>query len=306
VSAALPVRVTRMLRSRLTHLVTAVTAVVSLLALCLLASATPATSSGYIAKLNNTANSVTTAQYFSCAAAAAGDKLASTAIFQWYLNDATTLGTAADSSGNADTGAYKGLSTTSSTATPIACPRDGGSAYVLNGSSNFLVSAKTSANPTAYSVEVWFKTSVAGGKLIGLGNDNALVLPTTSGTYDRHLYIDTAGKIEFGSYNSASSSPFQVLVTPTVVTDNAWHHVVGTQSTTAGMTLYLDGTPVASNAAYTAAQTNTGYWRVGYDALSGWPNAPSNLYFTGQMRFAAAYASVLTAAQVKSDWAAGR
>lgn len=290
---------TRLLRSRVTHLVSAGIALSSLLALSLLASAAPATSSGYIAKLNNSADSVTTAQYFTCAAAAAGDRAVSTAIFQYALNDGPLYLTAADASSAGNPGGYRALlAQSSSTATPLACSRDGGAAFVFNGTSTYISTTNTSASPANYSVELWFKTTVAAGKLIGLGSSQT----GSSGTYDRHLYIDSTGRVAFGAYNGAT----QVIVTPTVVTDGKWHHVVGTQSSTGGMILYLDGSQVAINTTYLTAQANTGYWRLGYDNLAGWPNPPTSYYFNGQMRYAAAYSTVLTPTQVKQDWAAGQ
>ncbi len=47
------------------------------------------------------------------------------------------------------------------------------------------------------------------------------------------------------------------------MTDGKWHHVVVTMSAATGMKHYLDGALVASNAAYAAAESSTGYWRVG-------------------------------------------
>ncbi|WP_164076131.1 LamG domain-containing protein, partial [Stenotrophomonas maltophilia] len=63
--------------------------------------------------------------------------------------------------------------------------------------------------------------------------------------------------------------------------DNKWHHVVSTLSP-AGMVLYVDGKVVAQDASVVSAQDNyLGYWRVGYDSLSGWPNAPTSASFAG-------------------------
>ena len=278
----------------------------ALVGLCLIGLAVPSTSSAYIAKITNSTNTAAAATYFTCAAAENADR-SNGAIFQWYLDEASNSTTAADHSNNgilgalgigSDTGTYRGTMTTATTPAPLACPRDTGGAYVLNGTSSYVSSNFTSANPTAYSVEVWFKTTVAGGKLIGLGN----VQIGASSQYDRHLYIDSTGKLVFGSYNNG----FQTISTTGNVTDGKWHHAVGTQSTTGGMILYLDGSVAATAPAFTVSQVTTGYWHVGYDSLSGWPNAPANLFFTGQMRFAAAYSVVLTPTQVKNHWAAGQ
>ena len=293
---------TRALRSRAAHLVTAAVAVSALLALCLLASATPSTSSGYIAKLNNSANSVATASR-TCVNAAAIDRTAGAAYFQYALNDSPLgigiFGTSPDASGSGNTGLYRSVLNTYSNTTPIACSRDGGSALNFNGVGTYLSSTNTVASPANYTISVWFKATAVGGKLIGLGN----AATGASGSYDRHLYIDSTGKLVFGSYTTTT----QTISSPASVVDSAWHLAVGTQSsaTGGGMTLYLDGVQVAQNTTFTGSQAFTGYWRIGYDNLSGWPNAPTNQFFTGQMRYVAAYGYVLTAAQIKNDYLAG-
>lgn len=270
-------------------------AAAGVVALVVLVGSIPATSSGYLAQITNSTDTGATAQYFSCTAAEAADK--ASAYFQYYLNEASGSTTALDSSTGADTGTYRG-SMTSSTSTPLACSRDTGGAYVLNGTTSYISTAKSFTNPTTFSVEVWFKTTVAAGKLIGWGSAQTGL----SGQYDRHLYIETTGKLDFGTYNGS----VQVLSTPSTVTDGKWHHAVGTMSGATGMKLYLDGALVASNAAYTTAENSTGYWRVGYDNINGWPNSGSQYFFSGQLRYAAAYSVVLSATQVLNHYAAGQ
>jgi hypothetical protein len=72
------------------------------------------------------------------------------------------------------------------------------------------------------------------------------------------------------------------------------------------MRLYLDGKLVGSDATTTAAETtSTGYWRIGYDTIgSSWTKAPASAYFSGRMRYAAVYTSVLTATQIQNHAAA--
>lgn len=258
-------------------------------------AATPTTSAAYIARITNPANTLATAPYFTCAAAAASDR--TRGYFQYALNETSRSTTAADSSTAANPGTYRGTMATSSAAL-LGCPRDARAAYVLDGSSSYVSSAKSYANPTAFSIEVWFQTTVAGGKLIGFGNAQT----GSSGNYDRHLYVETTGKLDFGTYNGR----IQVISTPGSVTDGRWHHAVGTMSASTGMRLYLDGSLVASNTTFTTPQNYTGYWRVGYDNLNGWRNQGSRYYYTGQLRYAAAYSVVLTPAQVQQRWAAGQ
>lgn len=127
----------------------------------------------------------------------------------------------------------------------------------------------------------------------------------TSGSYDRHLYMDGNGRISFGVYNGGHIA----LSSAAGLNNNQWHMAVGTQSAS-GMVLYIDGVPVASNT-NTAAETQAGWWRAGCGNLSGWgavwggannPGTDSavlqNRVFAASLDEIAVYATALTAQQV--------
>lgn len=270
-------------------------AIVALLAVCVTAESVPSSTAGYFARVTNGTNTSATAPYFKCTDAEAADK--ANALFQYYLNEASGSMTAVDSDGKAANGMYLGSMTTSTTA-PIACSRDTAGAYVLNGTSSFVATPTSYVNPTTFSEEVWFKTTVAGGLLIGFGSNQMLA----SGQHDRQIYLNTTGQLVFGSYNGTT----QVVTSPKAYNDGKWHHVASTMSAATGMRLYADGALVASNAAYTAPENYTGYFRVGFDTTSGWPGTSANYYFTGSMRYAAVYSTVLTSQQVSNHFAAGQ
>lgn len=253
------------------------------------------TRSAFSAVVANSGNSAATAPYFTCSAAVGADT--ANALFAYRLGEASGATTAADWSGKGLNGTYQGAMT-ASTPSPNACPRDTGSSYVLNGSTSFVSTPRSYANPTTFSEEVWFRTTVAGGMLVGFGSNQS----ATSGQHDRQIYINTAGQLVFGTYNGTT----QVVTSPKAYTDGAWHHVVATMSASTGMRLYADGALVASNTAFTAPENYTGYFRIGYDTVSGWPGQPSNFAFTGSMRYAAVYSTVLSVTQVANHAAAGR
>ncbi|MGN8048218.1 LamG domain-containing protein [Curtobacterium sp. 22159] len=253
------------------------------------------TLSAYSAAVTNSSNSAATAPYFTCSGAVGADT--ANALFAYRLGEASGSTTATDWSGKGLNGTYQG-SMTAATPSPNACPRDAGSSYVLNGSTSFVSTPRSYTNPSTFSEEVWFKTTVAGGMLIGFGSNQV----ATSGQHDRQIYLNTSGQLVFGAYNGTT----QVVTSPNTYTDGAWHHVVATLSASTGMRLYVDGSLVASNASYTAAENFTGYFRIGYDTISGWPGQPSNFAFTGSMRYAAVYSTVLSATQVANHAAAGR
>ena len=266
----------------------------ALLALAGIAVATPGAFGGYSAVIRNSVDTAGTANYFQCSSALSADSAA--ALLQWPLSDASGSTSAADVSGKGHPGTYSGTMT-ASTPTPVACPRDPGSAWLLDGSAQTALYPTQLTGPNTFSIEIWFRTTVAGGKLIGFGTTTG-----QSAQYDRHLYLDRNGAVVFGVYANAIRT---LQTSGTNYADGRWHSAVGTLSS-AGMALYVDGATVASDASTTSAESDTGYWKVGYDTLGGsWPNVATPS-FTGSLRYAAVYTTALTAAQVKAHDAAGR
>ncbi|RFA23337.1 LamG domain-containing protein [Subtercola boreus] len=255
----------------------------------------PGTSSAYVAKITNNTDTAATAANFTCTGAYGVDK--ANALFQYPLTE-TTGTVAADISGKNANGTYQG-SLASSTTTPIACPRDTGSSYVLNGSTSYLTTPTQVTSPATFTLETWFKTSVASGKIVGFENGQT---GTASGQYDRQVYLSPTGQVIFGTYNNA----VQVITSPAGYANGAWHHMIATFSAGTGMNLYLDGTLAASNTTYTAAEPHAGYWRFGQGNQNGWPNTGTNTFFTGTLRYAAVYTTVFTQAQTNNHYAAGR
>ena len=203
-------------------------------------------------------------------------------------------GNANDASGNNNNGTLQNTPALTSDRYGAAS-----SAYGFNGSTQYISTATAIASPGPqnFSISVWFKTSSAGGKLVGFGS-----LQTGSSIYyDRQIYMSNSGNIYFGLYPGA----VKTLNTTTTYADGNWHHVVATESTTNGASLYVDGALQASDATMTASQSYDGYWRVGFDNLAGWTGAPTSYYFKGSLDDVAIYNSELTAAQVNILYGAG-
>jgi hypothetical protein len=279
--------------------VTAAALVLAIGALTLVASQAPGTTAGYIASVRNSNDTASTNANFTCAGVDTTDRAALTGYFQFYLNDPTFSTFATNQvTGNIVNGVYANAITNSAT-TPVACPRDTGGSWLLNGTSSALYSntSVTLTTATPLTLSVWFKTTVAGGMLLDFGSSQTGL----SGQHDRHLYLTTTGQVDFGVYNGQAN----VITSPLAYNDGLWHQAVATFSSTAGTALYMDGKLVISGSTFTAAEAHAGYFRIGYDSLSGWPGTASNYYFTGSLRFASGYAGVLTATQIASDYAAG-
>jgi hypothetical protein len=262
-----------------------------------LALGVPPTYGGYVATIRNSTDTAATASYFTCIGYAAGTADGASAVFAWPL-DETTGTTAADVSGHAATGTYAATPTADAAAT-LACKRDTGAAYRLNGSSDYVrPSTGTAASaPATFSAEIWFKTTVASGRLIGFGSSRT----GASTTEDRAIYLTSAGKIVF----AVNPGTVKTIASSLSYTDGSWHHVVATLSSTSGSSLYVDKALVASDATMTAAGAYSGYWRVGYDSQAGLTGSGSNAFFSGSVRYAAVYSSVLTAAKIATHYVAG-
>jgi hypothetical protein len=74
------------------------------------------------------------------------------------------------------------------------------------------------------------------------------------------------------------------------------------------MKLYVDGVMVVQNTGVTTAQNYTGYWRIGWDALTGWwPLFQTGSdYFGGSVSNAAVYTTkALSDAQIWDHYVAG-
>ena len=163
----------------------------------------------------------------------------------------------------------------------------------FNGSDGLVASTNSFSNPKNFSEEAWFKTTTTnGGKIIGFGSSQS----GTSGSYDRHVYMDASGAVTFGVWTGQTNT----ITAPGTFNDGAWHHVVATQSTTDGMKLYLDGQLAGTNP-QTDAQDYSGYWRVGGDNQwgSGGP------FIAATIDDVAVYNAVLTAAQIAQHFNLG-
>jgi hypothetical protein len=291
----------------------AAAATVTVLALVMQAGSQAA----YAATIRNSTDSVGTRTFFSCKNAisslgANGTYLA------WVLGTAKGTGTGeADLSGltRPHTGRYAVAATVDTTS--VGCNQDAPKAAVtFNGTSQCLYVnanyATTNDAPQTFSLEAWFRTGTkSNGKIIGFGTDRTGGADTN---WDRHVYLDKDGRIVFGVYPGV----VKIVYTPAGVNyaDNQWHHVVATLSS-AGQSLYVDGTLAMTNPAVTSAEGVSGYWKVGCGHLANWQNAATAAagsgsldytgpdYFKGQIQYAAVYTAPLTALQVNEHYIAG-
>ena len=80
--------------------------------------------------------------------------------------------------------------------------------------------------PNTFTEEAWVNTtSTNGGKIVGFGDQQT----GNSSSYDRHIYMDAAGRIWFGVYNNA----VYTVNSKVGYNDGQWHQVVATLGATA-------------------------------------------------------------------------
>ena len=166
----------------------------------------------------------------------------------------------------------------------------GGSAWALRD--------QTLRRPTdVFSVQIWFRTSVGGGRLIGYSD----ATQGTSRNYDRHLFLTDDGRIVFGVYPGT----VHTIASERSYADDQWHLATATLSPD-GMSLYVDADRVAHDGTVVTAQVFDGYWRIGFDNLDNWGAAtPSQRAFSGSLAYAAVYRTALTSDQIRTQWVLG-
>jgi hypothetical protein len=236
----------------------------------------------------------------------------------WKLDD-TTGTTAADTSGNARTGTYNSTWTKSQVGALVdqspnlAATETNAAGRAANTSCVYTTSTTGMATPgpMTYSEVIWFKTtSTTGGKLIGLENNRTGISDSAGagGQYDRMMYMDPTGEIWFGVYDNNEI----VTHSQAGLNDGNWHMAAATMSATSGMSLYIDGKLVGTNAnTVSETETKASYWRVGCGNLAGWggdwngANAPTNTEtdnlnypFNGSLDEATVWLSTLTSTQI--------
>ncbi len=174
-----------------------------------------------------------------------------------------------------------------------------GDAITFNGTNQYMATANSLTGPNSYTAEFWFKsTSSTGGELLGFGSSQT----GASTTVDRVVYLTNGGNVAFGVNPSGTD---QVISTASAYNDGSWHYV-SVALGSAGMQLYVDGALQAHNSSITTGGSYSGYWRMGYDNLSGWPSAPTSNYAAATVDEARVYTRTLTSAEVTDDYTAGQ
>lgn len=165
-----------------------------------------------------------------------------------------------------------------------------------DGSTGWLETTKSYDNPETFTILAWFKTATANEGMLGFSQTANPNLGPNS--WDRDLWLNSSGDLVWGVYSGANDE----LTSTSAVDTGSWTFAAATLGA-AGMSLYVNGTSVASATSPTSAQNYWGYWTIGEAWLSQWPNAPSTYYFNGSLAQVAIIPSQLTSAQVSGLYA---
>jgi signal peptidase I len=210
----------------------------------------------------------------------------------WLMDEARGATYAADRSGNDRTGQYYG---SLELGAPGGLPGNPGTA-IDNTAGRVVLGPQAVAAPSAYSIELWFRTtSTSRSYVAGFEDDRDAGYSLFGSAADRSVTMESTGRLTFGTWPGRSTA----VTTPRAYNDGAWHHLVVTSTASRATTIYVDGAAVVSGTTSTLL-SYSGFWRVGQGSI-GWLNTPG---FNGDLDNVAIYHSVLPAARVAAHWAA--
>ncbi len=187
---------------------------------------------------------------------------------------------------------------------PGSITGDANTASTFNGTATATISHPLSqVAPNSFSVEGWFQTTSAGGRIVGFGDTQS----GTSGNADRTVYINKNGQVAFGVISGSTVTGTKTTITSSAsFNDGQWHYFVASLGS-GGMSLSIDSKQVAQNASVTTAVDYQGWWRLGSDTLNGFANKPTSSNFSGSLDDVAFYSTPLTTAQIANHYnASGR
>lgn len=219
--------------------------------------------------------------------------------YWWPLGDASGASYATESVAS-NNGTPQGTITFGHTGSPSEITETN-----MQSSGGYLSTTSHISTPTVWSTVVWFKTtSTAYNPLMSINVDS--VGGTNSS--DIHTGLDSSGKIWASIW---TGSAYVSVESANAYNDGNWHLCAATFDETGdGLSLYVDGLLVG-NAAATAIESYSWYWRVGGANISdsatpGGPGATGTYGFTGSLSQAAVWQSTrLTGPQISNLWISG-
>ena len=132
-------------------------------------------------------------------------------------------------------------------------------------------------NSNYLTASVWFKTSSASGyKMVGFENAQT---GDSAGNYDRQIWMGENGDV-YDGINPGTG--LEQINSPSTYADGNYHYAVMTVGTSPNLTLYVDGSLVASASTGGPQSGYSGWWKIGAGNLSGWTEGQAG-YFVGNL-----------------------
>ncbi len=156
---------------------------------------------------------------------------------------------------------------------------DGDTAAHFDGNGSYVVRNGGDPTPTSdYSIELWFRSSSAGGGLLAAQVCGSL---PGANNWSRMAYVDSGGRLTYGDWTGATGA-VQSVRSGARVDDGAWHHIVGVHAGTT-LSLYLDG--VSQGSISSPPQTYDCPWVLGGANVGwyGWHDVPVRNFFDGDI-----------------------
>lgn len=223
--------------------------------------------------------------------------LADSPVGYWRLGE-TAGTTMTDSSGNYRHGLHVSLSA-GSMGLPGAIPGDSDTSVQYQGGSYSEVAHATWADVQNFTIEAWVSAEGVGtldGPILTRDGEIGVDVPYTilmHSSYGFIVYISKGGT----TYYRGTSDWAQI-------NDGAWHHIVATHSTTAGLKVYVDGTEVIDGphnvppaGALDVTQQSV---RVGHSSDF------DGRYYSGNVDEVALYNTALSPERVLAHWQAAQ
>ncbi len=178
------------------------------------------------------------------------------------------------------------------------------SAVSFNGSTGMLETPQLINDPSGnLTLSAWFKVASgysSGGGIIGFQSTQSGI---PSSGWDRHVWMDNSGHIDAGEVTTGGTA--EVATSSGTYNNGAWHYVVASFNTSSGLTIYVDGSSVATNSSATSGQNYAGYWTIGYATLQGWTPLPSSYYLNGSLAEVAVFPFALTSGEQSTIYNSG-
>ena len=188
--------------------------------------------------------------------------------------------------------------------TPASTNTPWGRGLILDGN-QYLTTRKSHDNPRYFTHSIWIQTATTvGGWILGFSNS-----PTdTSKDYDRHVWMDDSGRINFGIYQgppgiiAKPDTIFATISTTKAYNDGVWHQLTSVVAVD-GQSLFVDGKLVAKDSVSRIPSPFLGYWRIGFDNIGDWKPQPSQNYFHGRIDEVRVWQKALTPARIAWEYA---